>query len=57
MTKEESQTPSIGEPKAPDEDVRMTREEFKAFADGIAREMCDNLNKYAGQHENEQERK
>jgi len=54
MTKEKSQTPSIGEPKAPDEDVRMTEEELKAFADGIAREMLDNLNTYAGQHEDEQ---
>lgn len=42
---------STTELKTPENDVRMTDEEFQAFVDGIAQEMCDNLNKYAGEHE------
>jgi len=47
----ESTSPSTVERKAPENDVKMTDEEFAAFADGIARAMCDSLNKHAGEHE------
>ncbi len=45
---------STTELKAPEDDVRLSTEGLNALADGIAREMLDNLNTYAGQHEVEQ---
>ncbi len=56
MTQKKSQKPSTTEPRVPDEefaenDGRMTDEEFKAWSDGVAREMLDSLNKHAGEHE------
>jgi len=51
----ESTSPSTTEAK--ENDHQESRGTLKERADRLAQEMCDNLNKYAGQHENEQERK
>jgi len=45
---------STTELKASEDDVRLSTEGLNALADGIAREMLDNLNTYAGQHEDEE---